>query len=634
MTYFFSRALFAGLFCTLIFSAALAQKTPDEPRTPLLCGAESLPPAERKALEAQVALALRIKKATTQAVAITYVPIRPHIIRRADGTGGYSMKSLNNVMALTNSYYLKNGVGIQFFFSGTTPDYVDNDALFTVFVDDGNQAGYTAIAPLNVNNAMNQYYVQKLSSGYGGKASYPGNYSASTQSVVIDENWDEDMGNRLVPHELGHNFNLIHTFDNSNGYELITRGAGANCTTAGDLVCDTPADPYSRFPGASASCVSGCPATYTCGYTEPGTGAVYAPSPNNIMSYYFPCTHDFTPGQYDRIDGGLALRQSHTAYSLTAVSTNVTPASNLVVNLVNGKSVLTWTDNANNEMGYFIERSTTSANTGFIPIGGVAPNITTFTDASAPSLVRAYYRVRPSNSTGNISNTATIDLPICQPSFANGCSQFSTGLGSFSFNAQALSQNSGCSPSSYGQFTAVTPAVTAGNSYTFAATLINTWNVMRLTFWADFNQNGSFAEANELVYQTPASTVNVITGSITIPASTSAGIVRLRLIALSSSSTNAGAPCGSYSYGEAEDYQLNVIDAPACVVMTTTKAGSWNDPTVWSCNRVPVSNDVVSVGHIVTVPANAICKALKVSYTASGKVLYNTGGKLNLGISN
>ena len=140
--------------------------------------------------------------------------------------------------------------------------------------------------------------------------------------------------------------------------------------------------------------------------------------------------------------------------------------------------------------------------------------------------------------------------------------------------------------------------------------------------------------ANELVYQTPASTTNVIAGSITIPANTSAGVVRLRLIAVSSSSGNPGDPCGSYKYGEAEDYQLNVIAGPGCTVMTTTKDGNWNDPTVWSCNRVPVSIDVVSVGHLVTVPANAICNALTVSYTANGKILFNAGGKLSLGPSN
>ena len=64
---------------------------------------------------------------------------------------------------------------------------------------------------------------------------------------------EDDMGNRLIPHELGHNFNLVHTFGERSGngtlgsgttLELVTRGAGANCTTEGDYLCDTPADPY------------------------------------------------------------------------------------------------------------------------------------------------------------------------------------------------------------------------------------------------------------------------------------------------------------------------------------------------------------------------------------------------------
>ncbi|MVM38171.1 hypothetical protein GO730_12235 [Spirosoma sp. HMF3257] len=85
------------------------------------CATESISPAERQALEAQASVALSLKQASGVAPTITYVPIRPHIIRKADGTGGYSMASLNNVLALTNKYYLQNGSGIQFYFSGSTP---------------------------------------------------------------------------------------------------------------------------------------------------------------------------------------------------------------------------------------------------------------------------------------------------------------------------------------------------------------------------------------------------------------------------------------------------------------------------------------------------------------------------------
>lgn len=42
-----------------------------------------------------------------------------------------------------------------------------------------------------------------------------------------------------------------------------------------------------------------------------------------------------------------------------------------------------------------------------------------------------------------------------------------------------------------------------------------------------------------------------------------------------------------------------------CTQMYTLKAGTWNDASVWSCNRIPIATDNITVefGHIVSVPA-------------------------------
>lgn len=208
MLHLFFRPIAAlALLCLAFCPPLLAQK--NKSQQPLFqCAVPELTPQQRQALEAEAKFALQVKQANGgKATVLTYVPIRPHILRRSNGTGGYSMSSLNNVMALTNSYYLKNGVGIQFYFSGATPDYVDNDALFAQFVYNTDEA---TVASRNVTNAMNQYYVQSFSNGIGGYAKFPANSVNATQSFIVDEGDEVDMGNRLVPHELGHNFNLIH----------------------------------------------------------------------------------------------------------------------------------------------------------------------------------------------------------------------------------------------------------------------------------------------------------------------------------------------------------------------------------------------------------------------------------------
>ncbi|GAB4031347.1 fibronectin type III domain-containing protein [Spirosoma gilvum] len=406
-----STYLLSGWLLFLIACTPLYAQTP-VPSASALCGITELTSEQALSLTKEANLALQKKKASGAVfTTITYVPIRPHIVQRSDGTGGFSLASLNQVIALTNSYFLTNGYGIQFYFAGDTPDYIKNDSLYIkgILYPDG-----------NASNALNQYYVPFISSGAGGYAYYPSNDIISTRSVIAVGGFEteDDLGNRLIPHELGHNFNLIHTFGQNPGSgalgsgvttELVTRGAGANCTTDGDLVCDTPADPY-NMPGANLIYVNGCPQYDPTSTARDANGEAYLPSITNIMSYYFPCTSNFTAGQYDRMQAGLALRQTHTAYTLIAPPTTVTAPSNLTGTVSGTSIMLTWQDNATNEMGYFIERST-SPTTGFVPIGGVSPNVTTFTDTKAVFLTQYYYRIRPSNTTtGRLSPTVGILL--------------------------------------------------------------------------------------------------------------------------------------------------------------------------------------------------------------------------------
>lgn len=561
------RWLFLFISFYVIVSLTVSAQIIDQPA--FVCATESLSLGERQTLEAEAALALRIKKAGPT---ITYVPIRPHIIRKSDGTGGYSMASLNNVMALTNKYYLQNGVGIQFYFAGTTPDYIDNDVLYAQYRQDTDDA---TVAPRDVNNALNQYYIHQFNTiGLGGYAKFPANNVASTRTIILDENSDDDMGNRLVPHELGHTFNLLHTHEPYYGYELVTRGAGANCATAGDLVCDTPADPYGRFAGATSTCVAGCPPTYICSFNDT-QGNRYTPSTTNIMSYYYPCIHDFTSGQYERIQAGLALRQTHTAYTLDAPPTAMgAPLSLVATSTVTGTGgaiVLTWQDNASNEMGYFIERST-SPTTGFLPIGGVGPNVTTYTDRFFTAQTTYYYRVKGSNTTtSSISSTASAVGPACRPYFTNNGCPFLINITGLTLNGTILSQNSGCSPSSsayYTSFEAVSGTVTAGQSATFTVSK-GTTNPIGAAIWVDLDNNGIF-DASEKLYNMPATDKNAtFSGSLSIPAGTTASNIKMRVVAAYNTVPND--PCSTYGYGETEEYNLVVIP---CSVPVATLSGT------------------------------------------------------------
>ncbi len=382
------------------------------------CGVIELTPEQAKSLIQQAELALQQKRATNLSAitSITYIPIRPHIINRSDGTGGFSLAGMNQVMARTNQHFLLNGYGIQFFFAGASPQYINNDSLFSSFPS--NPGPGSVINTSDTPNALNQYYPNRIDRPIGAYSFLPFDDLQSTRSVIATHLSLDYLSNHLMPHELGHNFGLFHTSGFSNGTvhttELVTRGAGANCTTAGDEVCDTPADPYLISSTAfKLTFVNGCPQYDPSSTDRDANGEAYTPSVTNFMSYYpyvEGCPQDFTTGQYERMQAGLALRQTHTTYTLDFPPTTVIPPSNLTATLLGNAALLTWQDNATNEMGYFIERATDPA-TGFIPVGGVGPNGTTFTDAQLVTGRQYCYRIRPSNTTTGSLSASVALLP-------------------------------------------------------------------------------------------------------------------------------------------------------------------------------------------------------------------------------
>lgn len=99
-------------------------------------------------------------------------------------------------------------------------------------------------------------------------------------------------GPTSIEHEMGHTLALRHTHQ---GGELVD---GSNCATAGDQVCDTPAD-----PGLNGTNVIGC--VYV-GTAVDANGQPYTPLTNNFMSYApNSCRTAFTPGQVDRMNNYL-----------------------------------------------------------------------------------------------------------------------------------------------------------------------------------------------------------------------------------------------------------------------------------------------------------------------------------------
>jgi len=108
------------------------------------------------------------------------------------------------------------------------------------------------------------------------------------------------------------------------------------------------------------------------------------------------------------------------------------------------------------------------------------------------------------------------------------------------------------------------PNVAQGDPVNYAVTMTSCGGVWGNTtaMYIDYNQNGSFAEANEKVYQSAYLNGNhTDVGSTTIPLTALTGNTRMRVVNFEATT----APfCGTSSWGEVEDYIINITPFVPC----------------------------------------------------------------------
>ncbi len=401
----------------LLFQRQLAAQN-DERALIFSCG--TLPPTEE---DIKMTLHDAHKNIVKRSASTTYIPIQAQVVRNDDKTGGISILNLNQGLANINLVY--RNAGIQFFWKDfpnyvNSSDYVKFDSQDTTDLD--TESGLKSLFNI-ATDAVNVYYTNSITRKDGlraaGYAYYPTS-SASSNTIVMTYRAQVSGVAGTFAHEFGHYFNLYHTHQgtengntNANAENVARSGLNANCSTKGDLLCDTEADP--RY-NASFFNTANCQHT---GTTTDIHNQLYTPPVENIMSYYpDKCTDIFfTDEQYERILRGVSIRRSNTAYNLNAQPQNIANPSGLSLTKNGTRIILAWKDNANdpkNDMGYLIERSSTSATEGFaaLPFGATTTDATTFTDVSADTNKTYFYRVRASNDYGedfsNVVSTAVL----------------------------------------------------------------------------------------------------------------------------------------------------------------------------------------------------------------------------------
>ncbi|WP_202702613.1 M4 family metallopeptidase [Flavobacterium sp. UGB4466] len=248
------------------------------------------------------------------------------------------------------------------------------------------------------------------------------------------------------------------------------------------------------------------------------------------------------------------------AYVDSNDTTAPTAPTNLAASGTTGSTTnLTWTASTDNVgvTGYDIYQGTTLKGSS---------TTTNYTVTGLTALTAYSFSVKAKDGAGNVStasNVVNVTTTAASLNYCNsqGNSTVDERIGKVVFGTI---NNTSTGTTGYENYTAISTNAAKGTAYTITITPVWTSTIYSegYAIFIDYNQDGDFTDAGETVWTKATSTAATATGTITIPATATLGTTRLRV-----SMKYNGIPtsCESFSYGQVEDYSINITASGAIV---------------------------------------------------------------------
>ena len=197
---------------------------------------------------------------------------------------------------------------------------------------------------------------------------------------------------------------------------------------------------------------------------------------------------------------------------------------------------------------------------------------TSYTVTSLTPSTTYSFSVKAKDAAGNVSPSSnTVSVTTLAGSTVTYCSASATNTGDERIGNVKFGtiNNTSTGTAGYEDFTSVSTNVTRGSAYTISVTPVWTSTVYSEAYavYIDYNKDGDFTDSGELAWSKAGSTTTPATGSITIPAAASLGTTRMRVMMKYSSVPTSS--CGSYTYGQVEDYTLNIVSSGKGEILDT-----------------------------------------------------------------
>ncbi len=250
--------------------------------------------------------------------------------------------------------------------------------------------------------------------------------------------------------------------------------------------------------------------------------------------------------------------------------------------------------------------STVSATGPWTPVGA---NALTFTTSQTQQ--SWYYVEATCTNSGQMGPSTALQVNMenfvnCYCT-SNATSAIDTEIGNVTFGAlnntsvcAVLAPGPGSIVNQYSNYTTLPPTpVMQGEVVPFSVQVITCGGSFnnRTSIFIDWNQNGLFTDSGEEIFTGLAvSGPNLQSGNITVPFTAVLGVTRMRVVTVETTGTVL--PCGTYTYGETEDYLINVTASSNCFGMPNP--GNTISSVTTSCGSISfnlsLQNNVTGAG--------------------------------------
>jgi len=225
------------------------------------------------------------------------------------------------------------------------------------------------------------------------------------------------------------------------------------------------------------------------------------------------------------------------------------------------------------------------------------------------------FSVKAKDAVGNISASSNTVNVTTLANVVSYCASQGTSVASETIGKVVFGtiNNTSTGGAGYVNFTAISTNATKGTAYTI--TITPSWSGAKrnegYAVWIDYNGDGDFADAGELVFSKAVSKTTPVSGTITIPATANVGATRMRV----SMKYNAiPTMCETFASGQVEDYTVNIVSGVAKIANVSGKS-------ITEIKLYP--NPTTSILNVSSISENATFKV----YNLLGQTVLN--GKIS-----